>query len=110
MIAAQGQRPLGVEVAQLLALTRWMEQHTGSKRVRLEVTGMRMQLVALTASAIAPDLYSGVTVHEGIQSLGYLLAAPVHYEISADMFCLDLYKDFDLNEIAALGGHRDEHP
>jgi hypothetical protein len=65
---------------------------------------MRMQLVALTASAIAPDLYSEVTVHEGIQSLGYLLTAPIHYETSADMFCLDLYKDFDLNEISALVG------
>ena len=104
MIAAEGQRPLGVEVAQLLALTRWMEQHAGSKRVRLEVTGMRMQLVALTASAMAPDLYSEVTVHEGIQSLGYLLTAPIHYETSADMFCLDLYKDFDLNDISALAG------
>lgn len=104
MIASQGQRPLGVEVAQLLALTRWIQQHAGASRVRLEVSGMRMQLVALTASAIAPDLYSQVTIHEGIQSLGYLLAAPVHYESSADMFCLDLYKDFDLNEIAALSG------
>lgn len=104
MIASEGQRPLGVEVAQLLALTRWMKQHLGANKVRLDVTGMRMQLVALTASAIAPDLYSQVTVHEGIQSLGYLLTAPVHYESSADMFCLDLYKDFDLNEITALGG------
>lgn len=104
MIASQGQRPLGVEVAQLLALTRWMKEHAGTNRVRLEVTGMRMQLVALAASAIAPDLYSQVIVHEGIQSLGYLLTAPVHYESFADMFCLDLYKDFDLNEITALGG------
>ena len=64
---------------------------------------MRMQTVALVASALEPDLFSEVVVHDGIPSLGYLISKPVHYEESADMFCLGLYKHFDLNEIAALG-------
>jgi dienelactone hydrolase len=104
MVAAEGQRPLGIEAAQLLALTHWLQARTAAKRVRVEAKGMRMQMVALIASALEPDLFSEVTIHDGIRSLGYLLSKPVHYEDAADLFCLGLYKDFDVDEIAALGG------
>ena len=66
---------------------------------------MRMQIVALIASAIEPALFSEVVVHEGISSLNYLLSKPVRYEDAADLFCLDLYKTFDLDQIATLAGH-----
>jgi hypothetical protein len=29
----------------------------------------------------------------------------VHYEDAADLFCLGLYQEFDIDEIAALGAH-----
>jgi hypothetical protein len=35
-------------------------------------------------------------------SLGYLLAKPVEFEEAPEIFCLDLYRLFDLNQIAAL--------
>ncbi|MEO6966087.1 MAG: hypothetical protein ABI076_09360, partial [Acidobacteriaceae bacterium] len=104
MLAAEGKRPLGMEAAQLLALAHWMEECAGTKHIRLEVRGMRMQTVALVASALEPGLFSEVSIHDGIPSLGYLLSKPVHYENAADLFCLDLYKDFDLDDIAALAG------
>jgi hypothetical protein len=104
MLAAEGQRPLGMEAAQLLALTHWLQTRTGAKRVRVEARGMRTQIVTLVASALEPDLFSEVTIRDGIQSLGYLLSKPVHYEDSADLFCLGLFKNFDVDEIAALGG------
>ena len=63
-----------------------------------------MQIMALVASALEPDIFSEVLIHDGIPSLGYLISKPVHYEDAADLFCLGLYKEFDLNEIAALGG------
>lgn len=103
MLAAAGQRPLGMEAAQLLAIAHWLQAYRGARRVRVEAVGMRMQTVALVASALEPDSFSEVVVHDGIPSLGYLISKPVHYEESADMFCLGLYEHFDLNEIAALG-------
>lgn len=104
MISAAGQRPLGIEAAQLLALAHWIGEQQGSKQVRLEVRGMRMQVIALVAAALEPTLFSEVMVHDGISSLNYLLSKPVHYEDASDLFCLDLYKNFDLDEIAALAG------
>ena len=41
-------------------------------------------------------------MHEGMPSLGYLLDAPVTFQEAPDLFCLDLYKDFDLDSLAAM--------
>jgi len=63
---------------------------------------MRNQAVGLAAAALQPDLFSEVLVHEGISSLGFLLQAPVTFQQAPELFCLDLYKDFDLDRLAAL--------
>jgi hypothetical protein len=49
-----------------------------------------------------PTLFSEVAIHEGMRSLRYLLDAPVKFESAPDLFCLDLYKEFDINRLAAL--------
>jgi dienelactone hydrolase len=102
LMATMGDRPLGVEVAQLIAITQWLRNtgHTGT--TRLECSGMRNQVRALIASALEPTLYSEVVVHQGIRSLSYLLDAPVLFDRAPDLFCLDLYKKFDLDRLAAL--------
>jgi hypothetical protein len=57
---------------------------------------------ALIASALAPHLFSDASVQGGMHSLSYLLDKPVDYQEFADLFCLDLYKDFDLDRIIAI--------
>ena len=37
-----------------------------------------------------------------MKSLGYLLTKPASYEDDADMFCLDLYKDIDLDHFIVM--------
>ena len=37
-----------------------------------------------------------------ILSLGFLLEAPVTFEQAPELFCLDLYKDFDLDRLATI--------
>jgi hypothetical protein len=59
-------------------------------------------VAALVASALEPNLFSSVVVHEGMPSLGYLLEAPVNYWEAPELFCLDLYKQFDLDRLTAL--------
>jgi hypothetical protein len=42
-------------------------------------------------------------VKDGMRSLSYLLEKPVRYAVDApDLFCLDLYKDFDLDRLVLL--------
>lgn len=108
MIYTTGARPLGIEVAHLLELARWLKQQ-GAPSVRLESSGMRNQVVALTAAALEPKLFSAVVVQKGIPSLRYLIDKPVQYHEASDLFCLDLYKVTDLDRLAALGPGRVEH-
>lgn len=75
---------------------------SATPQVRLESTGIRTQVVALVTAALDPTLFSEIVVHEGMRSLGYLLDVPVTFDQAPDLFCLDLYKEFDLDRIAAL--------
>jgi len=51
---------------------------------------------------LKPGLFREVVVHEGQKSLRHLLDAPVDYQFASDLFCLDLYEEFDLDRIASL--------
>ena len=74
----------------------------GAHTKRLISSGMRSQAVSLITSALDPKAYAEVSVREGIRSFGWLLEAPVPYEVAPDLFCLDLYKNFDLPQLAAM--------
>ncbi len=102
MLAATGERPLGMEAAQLIGITHWARQTWAPQRVRLESDGVRSQMVSLIAAALEPKLFSTVEVHQGMRSLSYLLEKPVRYQDAPDLFCLDLYKDFDIKTLEAL--------
>jgi hypothetical protein len=79
-----------------------MKERTGASRVRLEVTGIRNQVAALVAAALEPGLFSEIVVHQGMSSLSYLLEAPVTFQEAPELFCLDLYRQFDLDRLAAM--------
>ena len=103
MLHGTGDRALGLQVAQLLEITRWIQARTATTKIRLESTGMRNQLVALIAGALRPGLFSEVVIHDGIRSLNTLLETPVEYQTAPEMFCLDLLKEFDIDRLEALG-------
>ena len=103
MLAATGNRPIGMEAAQLIALADWARTTWGAPSIRLESTGIRSQLTALIASGLKPGFFAEVAVKNGMHSLSYLLEKPVRYNVDApDLFCLDLYKDFDLDRLILL--------
>ena len=37
-----------------------------------------------------------------MRSLGHLLDTPVAFRAAPELFCLDLYRDFDIDRLAAL--------
>lgn len=100
---SSGARPLGLEAAQLVATASWLRSTTG-KRVDVETDGIRSQLIALTAAAIAPEDFAAVVNRNGMKSLSYLIDTPVPFRTAPDMFCLDLYKYFDIEALRALAG------
>jgi hypothetical protein len=101
MIATTGERALGLEAAQLIALAAWL-RGAGMKTLRVETGGIRSQLIAQVAAAMEPQLFREVVTRDGMTGLRHLLDKPVAYEEYPDLFCLDLYKDFDIGRLAAL--------
>lgn len=100
LIATMGERPLGLQVAQLIALAEWIG---AGEPVRVEATGMRAQVITLAAAAIQPARFRQVVVRQGIASLRHLLEVPVEYRTAPELFCLDLYREFDIESLEAVG-------
>lgn len=101
LVTGSGERPLGMEVAQVIAVARSLQ--ADRQKIRLETEGVRAQVVALAAAALEPSLFSEVFSNGAASSLGYLLNAPVPYRTAPDLFCLDLYKYFDVDRLTAMG-------
>lgn len=102
MLAAMGDRPLGMEAAQLISLANWLKSANGAAKVRVEANGMRNQVAALVAAAAEPGLFSEVVIRSGIDSLAALVETPVDYLAAPELFCLDLYREFDVNRLVQL--------
>jgi hypothetical protein len=124
MLSAIGQRPLGLEAAQVTAVIHWLalgldhgsptpgSPDAASKKaalakgsvppVRIITIGLRSETVALVAAALEPKLFSQFDAQEGIQSFEYAFTHPLKYDEAPELMCLDLYKDIDLNTLSAV--------
>jgi hypothetical protein len=100
LVASSGDRPLGLEVGQLIGVAKHF--HAGQHQIRVETVGIRSQVVALAAAAIEPELFSEIYSNDAMTSLSYLLDTPVPYRNAPDLFCLDLYKYFDIDRLTVL--------
>lgn len=101
-LSAMGERPLGIEAAQLIAIAEWMKSLAPGRTIRLESTGMRSQMAALAAAALKPGLFSELLVADAVPSLRRLLDGPVEYQQAPDLFCLDLLRSFDVPALAKM--------
>jgi hypothetical protein len=102
VIQAQGERPLGIRVGELIAVANWLREKSGGAPLRIETNGIRSQLAALMAAALEPGLFSEIVNRGGAKSLGYVYEKPLRFSEGPDLFCLDLYKETDLDRLAAL--------
>jgi hypothetical protein len=97
-----GDRPIGMEAAQLIRITRWAKERAAVSKVRLETGGIRTQAVSLVAAGLESTLFSDIVIRDGMHSLSYVLDLPVRFDQAPELFCLDLYKDFDIDRLEAL--------
>jgi dienelactone hydrolase len=102
ILDALGDRTLGLQAAQLVAIARWLKDRAPAQGVRLETSGIRTEVVALVAGGLEPGLFSEIEVRGGKKSLAHLLEAPVRFQDAPELFCLDLYRHFDLDRLARV--------
>jgi dienelactone hydrolase len=117
MLNSLGERPIGLEAAQLAAVAEWLNtgmQHgsptPGSasavkstrRPIAVLTSGPRSQAVALTSAALEPELFSAIDARHSIPSLDYVLAHPLKYVEVPELMCLDLFRSFDFDVLASL--------
>jgi len=102
MLATIGDRPLGLQAGQVLALARWWESEHPGEAVRICGVGPRASTVALVAAALAPQTFAGVDLRDSWTSLREILTQNRRFEQMPELFCFGLLEAFDLPALQAL--------
>ncbi len=118
MLSSLGERPLGLEAAQVTATIRWLGEgldhgsatpRSGGANmarsaapVKMVTTGPRSETIAVVAAALEPELFGQVELQQSIASLSDVFAHPAAYSKAPEVMCFNLYHDFDFNTLALM--------
>jgi len=100
LLAALGERPLGLQASQLTAIAKWIKPRG---TVRLETHGRRASLMGVVAAALEPAVISGSELHGSFQSLKQVMELNLTVEKHPEVFCFGLLEKFDIPQMAKLG-------
>jgi len=59
-------------------------------------------VIAVTSAALEPAAFVRVESRQSMGSLDYLLKSSVPFRSAPELFCLDLYKYFDLDRLSIM--------
>jgi hypothetical protein len=118
MLNTVGERPLGIEAAQIIGVTQWLSNSNtdgspspgaersaapySGQKIEMVTRGPRSEVAALVAAALGPSHFSSFRAEEGIHSLSELFGEKFSYAETPELVCLDLYRDFDLSQLIDL--------
>jgi hypothetical protein len=104
VVAGSGDRPLGIQVAQILALARWARSEYGRPKVSLHAAGTVVPVAGLIAVALEPGLFGDLVTESLLSSFKRLMDYPLDYEQAAPLFCFGLLARFDIPDLVRLCG------
>ncbi len=102
LVSAVGERPLGVQAAQVAAVAGWLRKQGASQAVEIVAVGPRTGLIALVAAAMEPQAIAGLTLHDALGSLKQILERDWSVRQAPELFCFGLLEEFDVLQLAAL--------
>jgi dienelactone hydrolase len=101
LIAAVGDRPLGIQASQVAAAARWLASR-GTGPVTVTAIGPRSSLFALSAAAVEARAITGLDLYDPLRSLKDVIRQNMTVEKAPELFCFGLLEAFDLDQIKAL--------
>ena len=102
LVAAVGERPLGIQVDQIRAIARLASSVNGGKPVELFAVGRRLGLAATAAAALEPETIGKLTVEGGMMSLREVIEGNVAVNQEPELFCFGLLATCDIPSMEAL--------
>ena len=101
LVASTGERSLGIQVGQLIALLQWIgRQYSGD--IHVSASGRVMPVVALMATALQPRLVASLVTAGLLDTLDRLIHWPVSYAEAAPLFCFGLLAECDIDDLIRL--------
>lgn len=103
-VACVGERPLGIQAAQLGAVARLLSKD--AEPIELVARGRSASAAALVAAAIEPEAIGSVDLNDALASFKQLIEEDVAVETSPELFAFGLLAEFDVRELVALAAPR----
>jgi hypothetical protein len=102
LISAVGERPLGIQTAQVSAICRWwIEQHK-FRQASLVAIGPRSSLYALATAALDDVAISGVELNGSLGSLKEIIEQNLDVSSGPEQFTFGLLELVDIRQLVAL--------
>ena len=101
MVGTVGERPLGIQAAELTSISRWLKSKHGQPVV-LVADGPRSSLIGLVSAALEPEAIGGVELSGPVGSLKDLIRQGPDFTGRPEAYCFGLLERFDGASIAAL--------
>jgi dienelactone hydrolase len=106
LVAATGDRPLGLQASQLAAVARWAQQRHGGGPVALVAAGPRLGLSALVAAALEEKAIGAVELHGPSGSLKEVIEENRGVNERPEVFSFGLLELLDVKQLVALAAPR----
>ncbi len=106
-VSTVGQRPLGIQAAQIAAVARWAAANfSDASAPRIVAVGPRASAAALVATALESEAIADIEMVDGLTSFHELLERNVAVETMPELFAFGLLGEFDVPQLAALAAPR----
>ena len=101
-LSCVGDRPLGVQAAQIAAIACWAKGEFPGGPPQVVAIGPRTSLATLVASALEPEAVAGIELRESLGSLKQVLEDNLGVHQVPEYYCFGLLEHFDIVSLAAL--------
>ena len=106
LIAALGERPLGLQAGQIAAVARWLAVQRKLGPVSVHSVGPRTSLGVTIAAAIETKAIGSYSTEGAYRSLHQILEENLSVDKTPELFCFGLLEAFDIPQIEALAKRR----
>ncbi len=101
LVAAVGDRPLGLQASQLASISRWAQKRFG-QAVAVQAIGPRTSLFALVAAGLEDKAIGRLELVAPLSSLHDVVENNWSADQYPELFCFGLLSEFDLPQLEAL--------
>lgn len=102
LVSAVGERPLGLQASQLVAVVHWLNQARKLVPVQVVAHGSRASLAALVAGGLEPLTIGRIELHDCFGSLKQVIEESRGVNQAPELFTFGLLEEFDIKQLAAL--------